>query len=169
MRILRVPIGSVEPWDKNPRGIMKADFERLKRQIQKLGVYKPLVCYDEGGKYVVLGGNMRIRALKELGHTEVDISLVAPKTDADRVEYALSDNDRAGFYEEDKLAELLDPFKADIPLEDYKIDLGMAIEIAGIIGGGRGPEFKEYDETAGDGMSLCRCPACGHEHARQDK
>lgn len=27
------------------------------------------------------------------------------------------------------------------------------------------PEFQEYDETIADGIEVCKCPACGHEHA----
>lgn len=33
------------------------------------------------------------------------------------------------------------------------------------ITGGQNPEFKEYDETIADGMKVCKCPTCGHEHA----
>ena len=77
MELRRVPISEIVPWDKNPRGILKADFERLKRQIKKLGVYKPLVVCEDGkarGKrrFVVLGGNMRIRALQERGQYKGD-------------------------------------------------------------------------------------------------
>ena len=92
MKILKVPINDVEPWEKNPRNIKKYDYERLKKQIQKLGIYKPLIACRENGKYLVLGGNMRIRALKELGYKEVDISLVEAKTEKERIEYSLSDN-----------------------------------------------------------------------------
>ena len=129
MKILKVPISSVVPWDKNPRGIKTEDFERLKKQILKLGVYKPLVCYRNGKKYVVLGGNMRIQALNELGVREVELSLVAPKTEAEKIEYALSDNDRAGYYEEDKLAEFVFPYMAQLNLEDFKVDLGKAVDL----------------------------------------
>ena len=124
MNIIKAPIESVIPWDKNPRGIKTKDYERLKKQILKLGVYKPLIAFEDKGKYVVLGGNMRIRALKEMGLKEVDISVVAPKTEAEKIEFALSDNDRAGFYEEDKLAELIYPHIKDIDLGDFKVDLG---------------------------------------------
>jgi len=124
MNIIKAPIVSVVPWDKNPRGIKTKDYERLKKQILKLGVYKPLIAFKDGDKYVVLGGNMRIRALKEMGLKEVDISVVAPKTEAQKIEFALSDNDRAGFYEEDKLAELIYPHIKDIELGDFKVDLG---------------------------------------------
>ena len=27
------------------------------------------------------------------------------------------------------------------------------------------PEFKEYDESIADGIEVCKCPTCGHEHA----
>ena len=64
MNVIKVPIASVLPWDKNPRGIKTKDFDRLKKQIGKLGVYKPLICYKEDGHYVVLGGNMR-RIIKQ--------------------------------------------------------------------------------------------------------
>jgi ParB-like chromosome segregation protein Spo0J len=63
MNLVRVPIAQVSTWDKNPRGIKTKDFDRLKKQITKLGVYKPLVAVKENGGYVVLGGNMRLKAL----------------------------------------------------------------------------------------------------------
>lgn len=30
------------------------------------------------------------------------------------------------------------------------------------------PEFKSYDESVADGISVCVCPTCGHEHAKKD-
>ena len=133
MNILKIPTSSVVPWDKNPRGIKTKDFERLKKQILKLGVYKPLVCYRENGKFVVLGGNMRIRALKDLGLKEVEVSVVEPKTEAQKIEFALSDNDRAGYYDEDQLAELVYPYLDEITLEDFKVDLGQPLNLAELV------------------------------------
>ena len=127
--IRRVPIDLVDPWDKNPRNIRTVDFERLKRQILRLGVYKPLVCYEEDGRFIVLGGNMRIRALKSLSLKEVDISIVTPKSEAQKIEFALSDNDRAGFYEEDKLAELVFPHVKEIELGEFHVDLGSTVDL----------------------------------------
>jgi hypothetical protein len=127
--IRRVSISLVEPWEKNPRNIRTVDFERLKRQILRLGVYKPLVCYEASGQFVVLGGNMRLRALKALGLNEVDISVVHPKTEAEKIEYALSDNDRAGFYEEDKLAELVFPHAQEINLGEFHVDLASSVDL----------------------------------------
>jgi DNA modification methylase len=142
MEIKKVPISQVEPWEKNPRGIKTDDFERLKRQILELGVYKPLVCFRNNGKYVTLGGNMRIRALRELGQKEVEISIVRPKSEADKIKYALSDNDRVGYYEEQALAELVYPHLAKINLEDFKVDIGKAVDLKFILED-FGPDFDE--------------------------
>jgi hypothetical protein len=30
------------------------------------------------------------------------------------------------------------------------------------------PNFKEYSEDIADGMKVCKCPTCGHEHAKKD-
>jgi len=133
MNILRMPIEKVKPWAENPRGIKTKDYERLKRQILELGVYKPLLAVKENGHYIVLGGNMRIRALKEIGIKEIEISIVQAKTKAQKIKYALSDNDRAGFYEEQALAELIYPHLAEIKLEDYKIDLGEPIDLKQVV------------------------------------
>ena len=129
MEIKTVSIDQVSLWDKNPRNIKTADFKRLKKQITELGVYKPLIACKENGGYTVLGGNMRLRALKELGIKEVGISIVKAETEAKKIKYALSDNDRAGEYDEQQLAELVYPHIEEISLEDYKVDLGEAIDL----------------------------------------
>jgi len=33
---------------------------------------------------------------------------------------------------------------------------------------GEAPEFPEYDESIANGVSICICPTCGHEHAKKD-
>lgn len=165
MKIVKVPIGQLDLWDKNPRGISKVDFARLKKQITKLGVYKPLVAYQSKDRYVVLGGNMRLRALKDMGIKEVEVSVVEAKTEARRIEIALSDNDRAGFYEEDKLAELVYPEIENLDLEDYKVDLGEAVDLKKVIEGVSSPAGggdQEGIDKLVENESVV-CPECGHE------
>lgn len=146
MEIKRVPISEVEVWDKNPRNIKTKDFERLKRQIQELGVYKPLICFRENGKYTTLGGNMRLRALKDLSMKEIDISIVEAKDEATKIKYALSDNDRVGQYDEQALAELTYPHIEEINLEDYKLDIGEPISLKDVIED-YGPDIDGEDEV----------------------
>jgi len=131
-------INQLKPWDKNPRGIKKDDFNRLKNQIKEFGLYKPFLVTDKGE---VLGGNMRYRACLDLGIKNVPVSIVKPKNDAEKLKYALSDNDRAGYYEEEQLAELVMGFD-NFPIDDFKVDLGKLTSLEDLINQ-FGPEVEE--------------------------
>lgn len=124
------PIEKLKGWDKNPRSIKDEDFQRLKNQIQKLGIYKPLLINKEG---TVLGGNMRLKAYTDLGLKEVEVSIVDAPTEARMLEFALSDNDRIGFYEEEDLTKLVERLQKEINLEDYKVDLAEASSLEKLI------------------------------------
>lgn len=148
------PIDRLHNWEQNPRSINKEDFVRLKRQIDRHGVFKPLVVTEDG---TVLGGNMRLRAYRELGHTEVWVSVVDAPDDQTRLEYALADNDRAGVYDEQALAELVTK-SPNIDLEDYKVDLGEPVDLSKVL-----EKFSPIDEPD-DKPSSPRyhsCPDCG--------
>lgn len=131
-------ISTLRPWDKNPRGIMEEDFNRLKEQIKRLGLYKPILITNDGE---IIGGNMRYRAimsLREEGATNMDevvVSVVNPTNETEKLEYALSDNDRAGYYEDDKLYELLadSDLKLNNLLNLYKVDLGGSVSIEKVL------------------------------------
>lgn len=112
-------LSTLKNWDKNPRSIKDKDFERLKTQIRDLGQYKPLLITEDG---TVLGGNMRLRAYKELQIEDVWVSVVDAPTEDKKLEYALSDNDRAGFYDSDLLANLI-PDYPDFEWSNYAVDL----------------------------------------------
>lgn len=111
-------IDTLVSWSKNPRSINQEDFDRLKKQLTKFGQYKPLIITDKG---VVLGGNMRLRAMQELGFEDIWVSVVEADDDKTKLEYALSDNDRAGVYDEQQLAELV--FETKISPTDFKVDI----------------------------------------------
>ena len=112
-------ISTLHNWQHNPRSISKDNFERLKKQITKLGIYKPLLITEDG---TVLGGNMRLKAYKDLGIKEVPVSIVEAPTEEKKIEYALSDNDRAGQYEGDQLADLIGNFP-EVEWNDYAVDI----------------------------------------------
>lgn len=58
----------------NARIMKKAIFEKLKENIRKFKVYSPLIVNTQTNH--VVGGNQRLRALRELGYKEVDVVLV---------------------------------------------------------------------------------------------
>lgn len=130
-------IDELHNWDKNPRSISEKGFERLKKQIQTLGMYKPLLVTEDG---TVLGGNMRLRAYRELGIKDVWVSVVDAPTEEKKLEYALSDNDRAGFYDDDLLANLTGELP-DFNWGDYSVDLKEPTNLADLL-----DQFKEVVE-----------------------
>lgn len=125
MEFRTIPVSRLDPWEKNPREISVQDYERLKWQIRRLEFYKPLIVEPApGGRFIVLGGNSRLAVLKELRAKQAGVSIVHPKSEAERLEYAISDNDLIGKYDTEKLARLILPVKDEIPLENYRIPVG---------------------------------------------
>jgi len=111
-------IERLQEWDKNPRSITTKDFERLKKQIHELGQYKPILITVDG---IVLGGNMRLKAYRDLGVKKIWVSVVKPKDENEMLKYALSDNDRAGYYDADLLSNLIPNYELD--WNDYAVDI----------------------------------------------
>lgn len=112
-------LSTLKNWERNPRSIKEKDFKRLVKQIEHLGEYKPLIITEDG---TVLGGNMRLRAYTQLGWEKVWVSVVEADTEEDKLRYALSDNDRAGFYNEDDLANFTGEFP-EFEWGDFAVDL----------------------------------------------
>jgi len=131
-------INELHLWKDNPRTISKRNFERLKNQIRELGEYKPLIITKDG---TALGGNMRLRAYRELGFKECWVSVVGAETEEEKLKYALSDNDQVGEYQNDDLANVVGNLP-DINLEDYSVNLGKTTPISDLF-----PQEIEEDEV----------------------
>jgi hypothetical protein len=137
-------VASLTNWEKNPRSITKAAFERLKIQLAKLGQYKPLLITADG---VVLGGNMRLKAYKDMGVEQVWVSVVEPKNEKEMLEYALSDNDTVGQYKMNELLGLVEAVP-EFDFDTYGVDVGGSIDMAELQDrfGPSGTEHMRMDE-----------------------
>lgn len=101
--------GQVAGLPKNPRQIRDQRFELLKKSIQDapemLKLRELLVYPIDGGKYVVIGGNMRLRACKDLGYKSLPCKVLDEDTSVDKLkEYAIKDNSEFGQYDWDLIA-----------------------------------------------------------------
>lgn len=156
-----VAVASLINWDKNPRYIKdKQSYQNLKQQIKALGDYKPLIVADD--EKTVLGGNMRLKAYKELGKKEIDVVVVDAPDDATKIQYMLSDNDAVGSYDKEALQELL--IKSDIDvveLEPFSVDFGDPIPILDIVQEVTPPLFDK--KNAEHQPKTVECPHCGEE------
>lgn len=145
-------INQLREWDQNPRGIKKDKFEELKKRLSRFDQIKPIIITPDGE---VLGGNMRLKAYRELGVQDIWVSVVEPKTEAEKVEIALTDNEEMGYYEDQALAELIDKYKDEIKLGDYSIHLGQPISLEDLLAKfGPEPEEDEVPEVTEEAVSV---------------
>jgi len=124
----------IKPNPNNPRVLRDDKFQKLKQSITefpKMLSLRPMVI-DENN--VVLGGNMRLRALQELGFTDIEEAWVKRSSDLtedEKKRFIIADNVAFGEWDWDTLAndwEVVDleawgleipQFNQDINLDDF--------------------------------------------------
>ena len=102
--IKSVKISEPKPNEHNPRYINKANFKKLVNSLKefpKMLEVRPLVV-DEN--MVVLGGNMRLKALIEAGFKEVLVHQVLDWTDDEKNQFIIKDNSSFGSWDWEILA-----------------------------------------------------------------
>jgi DNA modification methylase len=121
-----VKISEVKPNPKNPRIIKDGKFQKLVKSIQEFPDMlnkRPLVVFtDVDNKYVVLGGNMRLKACKEIGLKEIPVIIADEWTEEQKAEFLIKDNVGFGEWDWDSLAnewdvEKLDDWGLDLPID----------------------------------------------------
>jgi ParB-like chromosome segregation protein Spo0J len=128
---MKIDIKQIKPNPKNPRVIKDANFDKLKRSIQEFPEMlekRPLVCYtDTDGKLVVLGGNMRLKAAKDLGIQELPVILADDWTAEQKAEFLVKDNVGFGEWNWEELqsewdTEQLEQWGVDVPEFAAEVD-----------------------------------------------
>jgi hypothetical protein len=113
MQIEKRKVAELKYYPGNPRTMSKEVFEKLKKSLQEFGIVDPLVINKNNE---VIGGNQRLRAIKELGIDEVDCVVVdLPKSKEKALNIAL--NKIQGEFDE----ELLKSFIEDIEPLDLEL------------------------------------------------
>ena len=120
---LEINKGQIEGLPKNPRHIKSEKYEKLKKSIQDnpemLGMREVLV-YPHGSKYVIIGGNMRFQACKELQFVTVPCKVLSKDTTAEQLR-AITIKDNVGFGEHDW--ELLANEWDSVELEEWGLEV----------------------------------------------
>ena len=128
-----VKISEVKPNPKNPRIIKDGKFQKLVKSIQEFPDMlnkRPLIVFtDVDGKYCVLGGNMRLKALNELKYTEIPVIVADEWTEEQKAEFLIKDNVGFGEWDWDILANEWDAEKLDDWGLDLPVDLSVQEEL----------------------------------------
>lgn len=117
--IKKVNISVIKPNEENPRFITDAKFKKLVKSIKEFPEMletRPLVVDED---MVVLGGNMRLKALKSAGVFEVPVHQVKGWTEEQKKEFIIKDNLGYGEWDWDIVANNWDLDK----LNDWGLDL----------------------------------------------
>lgn len=121
-KIEHIPISNIFVNPDNPRVIKDAAFKRLVKSLAdcpSLFEARPLICSNRTGKFIILGGNMRFMAAKDLEYTQVPVILMPELTEEQEREIAIKDNGDFGEWDFDALAN----FWSELPLADWGVNL----------------------------------------------
>jgi len=120
-KIEKVSISSITENAANPRTINKHKFQKLVNSVKEFPEMlslRPIIVNKDN---VILGGNMRYKACKELGLKEVYIIQAADLDDKQAQEFIVKDNVGFGEWDWDVLA---NDWDIDL-LEDWGLELNI--------------------------------------------
>lgn len=113
--------GQVAGLPTNPRQWTKKELDKLKKSLQEtpeLLEARGILVYPLEGKYLVLGGNMRLSALKALKAKDAPCIVFPEDTPIDKLkEVVIKDNGSFGEWDFDSLANEW----GDLPLTDWGV------------------------------------------------
>lgn len=114
-----VKISEIRANPNNPRIIKDEKFKKLVQSIKdfpEMLNLRPIIIDDD---MIVLGGNMRLKALKELKYTEVPIVKASNLTEEQKKEFIIKDNVGYGEWDWEDLANNWDTAQ----LNDWGLDV----------------------------------------------
>lgn len=119
MKIVKVDIKKVRPNPENPRVIKNDQFKRLVKSLREFPEMLELreIVVDEN--MMVLGGNMRLKALQEIGEKEITVKIAEGFTEEQKKEFLIKDNSAFGAWNFDELANNF----SDCPLVEWGVEV----------------------------------------------
>lgn len=115
--------GQIDGVPANPREWTKEDVSKLAKSIEQtpeLLEARGIIVYPYNGDYVVMGGNMRLAAIKQLGLKDAPCIVLPEEMSTDKLrEIVIKDNGSFGKWDFDALGNEWD----DLPLSDFGVDI----------------------------------------------
>ncbi len=139
------PIKSLKKHPANPRTLSKVQHDHLKTSLEKFGIADKPVINQDG---TIIGGHQRIKVLKEMGTTELEVLVPDRMLDEKEVNELNIRLNRGGDFDFDILAnefEIHDLVEWGFTQRELELFLDETIE-----------ENKEPEKE-----ESCKCPTCG--------
>lgn len=142
--------GQVEGLPSNPRQWGKGELDDLVKSIREtpeLLEARGLIVWPYDGKYIILGGNMRFSALREMNAVDAPCYVLPEDTPMEKLrEIVIKDNGAFGSWDYDMLANEWD----DLPLSGWGVpawstpDLDLDLDLNGKM------SKEEIEEAVGE-------------------
>jgi len=128
LHVQHININELKASEFNPRTWSDHQLAKLRESIKKFGVVDPLIVNAHPSrKNIVIGGNMRLEVLREIGHTEVPV-VELHLTERKERELNLRLNKTGGDWDYALLKEFDEDLLADVGFESEELDDVFAIE-----------------------------------------
>ena len=121
--------GQIEGLPKNPRLLKDDKFKKLVKSIKddpEMLQLREVIAYELNNELIVIAGNMRLGACKEIGIKEIPVKILPQDTSVEKLKaYTIKDNLGYGEWSWDDIAnewdmEQLEGWGMDLPVFDYK-------------------------------------------------
>lgn len=123
LNIVYVPVDQLKPATYNPRKWSREQLDALKESIKRFGAVDPLIANSAKAREdILIGGHMRLAALKELGHKEAPIVYVNVTDPEREKELNLRLNKNLGVFDFALLADYDEDFLSDIGFTSEELD-----------------------------------------------
>lgn len=164
MELRKVKLDELISPNYNPRKISDEEMSKLKRSITELGYSEPIIVNDVNN--VIISGNQRYKALKELGTEEIEVVFIHEPVLAREKALNIALNKIDGNWDDRKLRQIISEIdEVDVTLtgfEPHEIEL-MQVEkdilddfdLEGVYNPPKNLEKKD--------KQLIKCPECGYE------
>lgn len=117
--VVYVPVASLKAATYNPRKISKEALTQLKESVSRFRMVDPIIVNSAlKRRNIVIGGHMRLRAAKELGHKTVPVVYVSIPSLEKEKELNLRLNRNTGEWDFEKLKFFEADFLSDIGFSD---------------------------------------------------
>lgn len=140
--VISLPLSEIKENPDNPRLIRDEKFKKLVKSLKDFPEMMNLRPVVVNAEMVILGGNMRYRAAKEAGWSEMPVIIADNLTPEQEKEFIIKDNVSGGDWDWDILANEWDALQ----LEDWGVD----VPVVDVVAEAQDDDYEIPDEIKTD-------------------
>ena len=152
--------GQIAGVKANPRVLRDDKFRKLKKSIQdnpKMMALRELMVFEHEGRYVTIGGNQRLEALRSLKIAEAPCKVIPADTTPEQLNaYIVLDNAPFGEWDWDMLANQWDAADLSDWGVDFPQDWGEGVTTTDADGTATEIEEDDFDEDKDEVPTICQ-------------